>query len=138
MKRSDLVSLIAGLLFAVGLGLSGMTMPSKVLGFLDVAGNWDPTLAFVMLGAVGVHVLAAQRAIRSDAKPALADEFDLPTKTRIDAPLVLGAALFGVGWGASGFCPGPAVVSLMGVAPTTLLFVGAMVVGMIGHRLVAR
>lgn len=134
MKRGDFVALFGGLLFALGLGISGMTLPTKVLGFLDVAGDWDPTLVFVMLGAVGVHVLAAQRAKRRDAKPVLADAFDLPTKTRIDAPLVLGAALFGIGWGASGFCPGPSLVSLAGLAPTTLLFVGAMVVGMLVHR----
>ncbi|MET0340439.1 MAG: DUF6691 family protein [Polyangiales bacterium] len=137
MKRADLVSLAGGLLFAVGLGLSGMTQPAKVLGFLDVFGAWDATLLFVMAGAVGVHFFAARRTKRADAKPVLADSFELPTKTAIDTRLVLGAALFGIGWGASGFCPGPALVSLAGLAPGTLLFLGAMAVGMLAHRFVA-
>lgn len=138
MKRNDLVSLTSGLLFALGLGLSGMTQPSKVLGFLDVAGAWDPTLAFVMLGAVSVHALAARRTTQPEAKPVLAEHFRLPRKTRIDAPLVLGAAVFGLGWGASGFCPGPSLVALVSLAPTTLLFVGAMAIGMIAQRLTTR
>jgi uncharacterized membrane protein YedE/YeeE len=142
MKRSTLVSLVvfaAGLVFAIGLGFSGMTQPSKVIAFLDVFGAWDPSLAFVMGGAIGVHALFAWRANSSRGSlartPQFADRFVLPEARGVDARLLAGAALFGVGWGIAGYCPGPAVVSLVTLAPETLGFVGAMVAGMMAYAL---
>lgn len=128
-----LVNLFSGALFGVGLVVSGMANPEKVLGFLDVTGDWDPTLAFVMGGALLV-TFPAFRLILGRPRPVLADGFDLPKKAAVDARLVGGSALFGVGWGLSGFCPGPAVVALVpalasGIAPV-LVFFAAMVAGM--------
>ena len=111
-----------------------MTDPAKVLGFLDVTGHWDPSLAFVMGGAIGVHFLVARWAKRA-RQPILGGRFDLPTQERVDAPLLAGAALFGAGWGAAGYCPGPALVGVASLAPTTLVFVAAMLAGMAGYRL---
>jgi uncharacterized membrane protein YedE/YeeE len=119
-SRTPWVAVGAGLIFAVGLGLSGMTQPIKVLGFLDVAGDWDPALLFVMVGAIAVHMPFALPRARSSS----------PSQAPVDRRLLLGAAMFGVGWGASGYCPGPALVSLLSFSPQTLLFVAAMVVGM--------
>lgn len=128
-----------GLLFALGLGISGMTLPSKVLGFLDVTSStWDPSLAFVMIGAIGVHVFFARfalRASRTGRAPHLAPRYHLPEKTKIDRPLVIGAIVFGIGWGLAGFCPGPAVVNFM-VAPMAVVFVGTMLMGMWGTLVV--
>ncbi len=129
MKRTDLVAFVAGLTFAIGLGVSGMTQPAKVIAFLDVTGAWDPSLAFVMLGAIGVHLVFARRA-KTAAAPRFAPAFALPLTTGIDRRLLLGAALFGIGWGIAGFCPGPAVVSVVTLAPTALAFVAAMLVAM--------
>jgi uncharacterized protein len=123
-------ALFAGTLFGVGLAVSGMINPAKVVGFLDVAGGWDPTLAFVMGGALLVTI-PAFRVILNRPRPVLADGFDLPTKSTLDARLLGGAALFGVGWGLSGFCPGPAVAALTtGLAPV-FAFVAAMMAGMV-------
>ncbi len=126
-------ALLSGALFGLGLAVSGMANPAKVIGFLDVAGDWDPTLAFVMGGAILVAG-PAFRLIFRRRRPVLAGDFDLPVKTEVDARLVGGSALFGVGWGLSGFCPGPAVVALVpalaaGVVPV-FAFVAAMVAGM--------
>lgn len=134
MIRRNLVAAASGSLFALGLALSGMTQPAKVVAFLDVFGSWDPSLAFVMIGAIGVHMAFALRARRPDARPLLVERFSLPRSTRLDARLVGGAALFGLGWGAAGFCPGPAVVSLLALSANTLLFVGAMLVGMASYE----
>jgi uncharacterized membrane protein YedE/YeeE len=123
------VNLIAGLLFGAGLLLSGMADPAKVLNFLDLFGTWDPSLAFVMAGAVGVAFLGYRLAFRR-ASPLLAPEFKVSERAPIDGRLLGGAALFGVGWGLTGFCPGPAVVSLPLLAPGTLAFVPAMVIGL--------
>lgn len=128
-----LAALFAGALFGLGLAVSGMMDPAKVIGFLDFAGDWDPTLALVMGGALLVCV-PAFRLIMKRSRPVLADGFDLPTKSALDARLLGGAALFGVGWGLSGFCPGPAVVALVpalafGLAPVFVFFV-AMISGM--------
>jgi uncharacterized membrane protein YedE/YeeE len=131
MKRIHLVAFVSGVLFAVGLGLSGMTQPTKVIAFLDVSGPWDPTLAFVMVGAIVVHMGIARRATRPAARPLLAQRFMLPPTTRIDGKLVTGATLFGLGWGAAGFCPGPALVSLVSLSWTPMLFVAAMLAGML-------
>ena len=124
-----LVALFSGVLFGLGLVVSGMVNPAKVLGFLDVAGDWDPTLAFFMGGALLVAV-PAFRVILKRPRPVLAEEFDLPAKKDLDARLLAGSALFGVGWGLAGFCPGPAVTALAsGLAPA-FVFVAAMVAGM--------
>jgi uncharacterized membrane protein YedE/YeeE len=127
-----LAALGCGFIFGLGLAISGMMNPAKVIGFLDVAGNWDPTLAFVMGGALLVAV-PAYRLILGRGHPALAGAFSLPAKTRLDAPLVLGSALFGVGWGLVGFCPGPAVAAVVTGLPAVLGFVAAMVAGMALH-----
>ena len=124
------VALFSGLLFGSGLALSGMMNPARVLGFLDLAGSWDPTLVFVLGGAVAVSAISVVIARRM-MRPLLAARFDLPTRTRIDGPLILGAGLFGIGWGLSGFCPGPALASLSLGVPKSLLFVAAMLLGMV-------
>lgn len=130
-----LVNLIAGLLFGLGLLISGMANPAKVLNFLDLAGSWDPSLAFVIAGAIAV-ALPGYRLVFRRSGPLLDARFQLPTRKDIDAPLVGGAALFGIGWGLSGFCPGPAIVSLPLLATGTLAFVPAMVAGAALVRLV--
>ena len=114
-----------GLIFALGLAISGMTQPLKVLGFLDVFGAWDATLAFVMGGAVAVS-FAAYRLVRRWPRPLLATAFDIPKRRAIDGPLLAGAALFGVGWGLVGFCPGPAIVGLASGSVDVAIFVAAM------------
>ncbi|MGL4288189.1 MAG: DUF6691 family protein [Phreatobacter sp.] len=127
-----LAALASGTVFGFGLSLSGMLDPARVRGFLDVTGAWDPSLAFVLGGAVlvaGIGVWLQRRLER----PAFDRTFHLPAKTAIDGRLVAGSALFGIGWGMAGLCPGPAVASLtLGLAPT-MLFVVAMAVGMIVH-----
>ena len=121
-----------GCVFGLGLAISGMMNPAKVIGFLDVAGNWDPTLAFVMGGALLVAV-PAYRLILGHRRPVLDGGFSLPSRTRADTPLVLGSALFGVGWGLVGFCPGPAVAAVVTGLPAVLGFVAAMLAGMALH-----
>ncbi len=106
-----------------------MTQPTRIIGFLDVAGNWDPTLAFVMGGAVTVTLVLFPLILRR-SRPALAERFVLPVKRRIDVPLLVGAALFGIGWGLSGYCPGPALVSLVTASRPVLVFVGVMATGL--------
>jgi uncharacterized membrane protein YedE/YeeE len=127
----ELSALAAGLLFGAGLAVSGMTRPQKVLGFLDVFGDWDASLMFVMLGAIGVHSLA-YRIIRSRGAPLFAAKFVVPSRRDLDIKLLLGAAVFGVGWGLGGYCPGPGIVSLPGGGMGALVFVIAMVAGMFG------
>ena len=124
-----LVALFAGTLFGMGLAVSGMMNPAKVVGFLDVAGEWDPTLAFVMGGALLITI-PAFRLILGRPRPVLADGFALPTKSALDRRLLGGAALFGVGWGLSGFCPGPAVAALVTGLTPVFAFVAAMIAGM--------
>ena len=127
MKRS-IAALGAGVLFGVGLVLSGMTDPGRVLGFLDFAGDWDPRLAFVMVGAIGVHFTWLRLAPRIQGPDAQA--LSLAPHARVTKPLLLGAALFGVGWGMAGYCPGPAVVSLGLGAREGSVFFAAMLGGM--------
>jgi uncharacterized membrane protein YedE/YeeE len=127
------ISAVAGLIFGLGLIISGMSDPAKVQNFLDLFGAWDPSLAFVMAGAIAV-TFVGYRVAFGRGRPLLTDSFSLPTKTTIDPSLVGGAALFGVGWGLSGFCPGPAIVSLPLLATGTLVFVPAMLVGMVLAR----
>ncbi len=123
------LAFVAGLVFGLGLLLSGMADPAKVLGFLDLAGAWDPSLAFVMAGAIAVGALAFALA-RRRAKALLGDAMRLPTATAIDRRLVAGSLMFGAGWGLAGFCPGPALVALGLGAPQALIFVAAMLAGM--------
>ena len=127
---ASFVAFVAGLVFALGLGLSGMTQPAKVLGFLDVGGRWDPSLAFVMAGAVSVHAALARLILRRSA-PVLAPCFSLPVRREIDGRLLIGAAVFGVGWGLAGLCPGPAVTVLASGKPIAVAFVGAMLIGIV-------
>lgn len=119
-------ALLVGLVFGLGLCLSGMLLPAKVLGFLDVAGAWDPSLAFVMAGAIGVGFFFFRAA--RDRLPAASN--------RIDGQLLGGSVLFGIGWGLIGFCPGPALAAIARAEPKALAFVAAMVVGTVAHRLV--
>jgi len=128
-------ALAMGLVFGLGLSLSGMLDPARVQGFLDVTGAWDPTLMFVLGGAVSV-ALAGFALARRLPRPVLDARFDLPVNRRIDAPLLGGAALFGIGWGLSGLCPGPAVAALATGATPILVFVPAMLVGMAAFRMV--
>ena len=131
-----LVALLAGGLFGLGLVVSGMTDPARVLGFLDISGTWDPTLAFVMGGAIGVMAPAWALA-RRRAHPLYATHFPPMPGVRIDRSLVLGAALFGLGWGLVGLCPGPALASLGFGGWPVWLFAAAMVAGMAGWGAVA-
>jgi hypothetical protein len=121
-------------LFGAGLAISQMINPAKVLAFLDVAGAWDPSLAFVMLGAVVVTALGYRFVLRQP-KPLLDDDFSVPTRTDVDGRLVIGSAIFGVGWGLGGYCPGPAIASIGFGAMTTVVFVIFMAIGMIAGRL---
>jgi uncharacterized membrane protein YedE/YeeE len=125
-----LVSFGCGLIFGVGLLISGMTQPAKVLGFLDVLGQWDPTLAFVMAGAVAASSVGYALARRAK-RPALAAKHLLPTRTDIDRSLIVGSMLFGIGWGLVGLCPGPALENLATLSLPVMVFVLAMIAGMI-------
>jgi uncharacterized protein len=128
---------VAGAVFALGLALGGMTMPANVTGFLDVGGAWDPTLAFVMAGAIGVYA-PLLRIIRGRGRPILADTFSWPTARAIDLRLIGGAAIFGIGWGLSGYCPGPALTSLAGGGPSIAVFLIAMLIGIALARFAVR
>ncbi|MBN3855091.1 YeeE/YedE family protein [Paraburkholderia sp. Ac-20340] len=131
-----LASLVCGFLFGGGLALSGMTRPQKVLGFLDVSGAWDGSLLFVLGGAVTLAVIAFRLILRR-AKPVLDDRFALPTAKAIDARLIAGAALFGIGWGAAGYCPGPAIALLAHPNIEALYFLPSMIAGWWMYRLTA-
>ena len=123
------IALVAGLLFGAGLIVSGMANPAKVLGFLDLFGQWDPSLAFVMAGAIAVGVIAFFVA-RRRGRSWLGTPIQLPSATGVTARLVLGSAVFGIGWGLAGFCPGPALVALGAGVPKAVGFVAAMLAGM--------
>jgi len=129
MNPSNILTFLMGTLFSIGLSLSGMTIPSKVTGFLDFTGNWDPSLVMVMVGAVTVYFILARFTLRRDT-PLFASKFALPTRVDIDGRLVAGAALFGAGWGLVGFCPGPALASLTTLNPSVWIFVVSMTMGM--------
>jgi uncharacterized protein len=130
----EAVNLLAGVIFGLGLLISGMANPAKVQNFLDLAGTFDPSLIFVMLGAVVVTFICYRLVLRRP-KPVLAERFYLPAADIIDGRLIGGAALFGIGWGLSGFCPGPAIVSLPLLAMGTLIFLPAMLAGIAVGRL---
>ncbi|MBA3540877.1 MAG: YeeE/YedE family protein [Deltaproteobacteria bacterium] len=119
---------MTGALFAIGLVVSGMTSPAKVIGFLDVGGAWDPTLAFVMAGAVAVHAVFT-RVIRRRPTAVFSGRFHVPSERVIDKRLIAGAAIFGIGWGLSGYCPGPALVGAGGLVIPALVFLATMLVG---------
>lgn len=125
----NLIALLAGLVFGLGLIIGGMTNPAKVLGFLDITGDWDPSLAFVMIGAIVVGFFAFREA-RQRTWSVLGLSIDLPERTNIDRQLVIGALLFGIGWGLSGFCPGPAVASVLIGGSAVWIFVASMLAGM--------
>lgn len=128
---------LAGALFGAGLVISGMTQPARIIGFLDPLSGWDPSLAFVMAGAVAVYALA-YAVIRRRARPWFEAQFHVPVRADIDAPLVAGAAVFGIGWGLGGLCPGPGIVAAAGGSTSALAFVLAMLAGMhLRHRLAA-
>ncbi len=131
--KNGIAALVVGFIFALGLGLSGMTRPDKVIGFLDLFGNWDPSLMFVMVGAIVVH-LVSYRIIRKRASPLLSMKWHVPTKKEITPALVLGSVIFGIGWGLAGFCPGPAVTSLASLEAKPFAFVISMVIGMVIFR----
>ena len=131
MAKSNISSIICGIIFSIGLGISGMTQPQKVIGFLDVFGEWNPSLAFVMGGAV-LSYLALQLLIqRKFSIPILGGSFQIPSRKDLDRSLIIGALLFGSGWGLGGYCPGPAITSLGSGSLNALLFVVAMGVGML-------
>lgn len=132
-----ITSLIAGLVFGIGLIISGMTNPAKVLGFLDLAGLWDPSLALVMGGAIAVGVVAFQVAGKR-SKSLLGEPMRLPSATQIDRRLLIGGLAFGVGWGLAGFCPGPALASLATGGTKPAIFTVAMIAGMVIYELIER
>lgn len=132
-----LMALIAGLVFGLGLILSGMTNPAKVIGFLDLAGNWDPSLALVMAGAIAVSFVPF-RIARNRSMALLGGPIRLPTASDIDRRLVLGSLAFGMGWGLAGYCPGPALASLLSGGAKPLLFVISMLAGMAIFELLQR
>ncbi len=140
-RRCRVMSLVlaaaTGALFGAGLIVSGMTQPARVIGFLDVLGDWDPTLAFVMAGAAGVYAIAF-RLVRRRMEPWFDIRFHVPDRRDIDRGLVLGAALFGAGWGLAGLCPGPSLVSAGAGSSGVLAFVAAMVAGTLLARQVER
>lgn len=135
--RFLLAALVAGVLFGVGLAMSGMTDPQRVLGFLDVFGDFDPALLFVLGGAVAVTSIAFRFVLRRPG-PVLAETFHVSHLQTVDRQLLGGAALFGIGWGIAGYCPGPALAGLGVLSPEVLWFVPAMVAGAVLHRAVAR
>jgi hypothetical protein len=131
--KLTLISLFAGVLFGLGLGLSQMIDRDRVLGFLNVSGIWDPTLLFVLAGAVTVTVIAFRFVLRRP-QPIWADKFYLPTRKEIDMPLIVGSALFGIGWGISGYCPGPAIAALILGIWNPVLFMMAFIVGSLTYQ----
>lgn len=125
---------ISALIFGIGLGVSGMTLPAKVIGFLDVTGNWDPSLLAVMGGAILVHALS-YRIITKRQSPVLDTKFHIPTRRDLDWKLILGSVIFGAGWGLGGFCPGPAIVGFVTVQQSVVIFVLSMIGGIYLHKL---
>ena len=134
---SAITALLAGLLFGIGLMVSGMANPAKVLGFLDLAGRWDPSLAFVMVGAIAIGSVAFLLA-KCRQRSLLGLPMQLPTNTVITPRLLIGSALFGIGWGTAGFCPGPALVALGAGYPKAIGFVLAMAAGMLVFEVLER
>ena len=134
---TSIFALLAGLLFGAGLMVSGMANPAKVQGFLDLAGHWDPSLAFVMVGAIAVGVIAFQM-VKNRQRSYLGLPLQLPAATAVTLRLAIGSAAFGIGWGLAGFCPGPGVVAMAAGEVKALVFVAAMLAGMFGFQLLDR
>ena len=134
--KTNLVALISGVIFGLGLALSQMIDPNKVLNFLDVTGNWDPSLAFVMMGALAVSMLSFRFILKRSA-PLLESGFHVSKQVVINRPLLLGAGLFGIGWGMSGYCPGPAAASLGLLSVEGAVMVVAIYAGFFSHRWIA-
>jgi len=132
VKLRHAIVFLSGVVFSLGLGIAGMTQPAKIVGFLDFTGRWDASLALVMVGAIAVH-LVSYRLIRRRRAPLLAPAFAVPSSDRVDARLLVGAAVFGVGWGLAGYCPGPAFVSIATGGPVLVLVV-SMLGGMALHE----
>ncbi|GAB3524131.1 YeeE/YedE family protein [Photobacterium alginatilyticum] len=137
MKKSSqaiaslFVALVSGVLFGMGMMISGMVDPHRVIGFLDITGAWDPSLMFVMGGALAVFMPIYLLVIKKRAAPVCSERFQLSENRMIDKKLVGGAAMFGLGWGIAGICPGPAVTSISGLNPSMLVFIAAMLLGMV-------
>jgi uncharacterized membrane protein YedE/YeeE len=134
VNTNRLVSYISGLLFAAGLVIGGMTQPEKVVDFLNVAGDWDPSLAFVMGGALLVNVIA-YRWTNSASRPILSDQFYIPTRSDLDWKLITGGALFGIGWGLGGYCPGPGLTAVLSFQTPAVAFVGGLTGGVLLYNL---
>lgn len=132
-----IISLIAGLIFGLGLVISGMSNPSKVLNFLDLFGAFDPSLIFVMLGGI-LTTFIGYRLVWATGKPLLSGEYQKTVTTPVDGRLVIGAAIFGIGWGLVGLCPGPALTSLSLGGLSAFIFVAAMLIGMVVHRVISK
>lgn len=131
--KNSIAAFVVGFVFAIGLGLSGMTQPQKVIGFLDLFGQWDPSLIFVMVGAIIVHFVTF-KIIRKRNSPLFSSQWHVPTKKEITPALMAGAFIFGVGWALGGFCPGPAITSMASFDKTPFVFVISMLVGMVLFR----
>ena len=137
MKTQAIVSFFSGVIFAVGLALAGMTQPAKIIGFLDVFGNWDPSLVFVLASAVGVYYITFQLVIKRKS-PILAPRFMVPTRSDLDLRLIAGGILFGIGWGISGLCPGPILTTLgTGTASVVTLLI-TMALGLYAASMIGR
>ena len=134
--KTNLVALLSGIIFGLGLALSQMIDPNKVIHFLDVTGNWDPSLAFVMMGALAVTMVSFRFILKRSA-PVLDSAFHVSRQTLINKPLLLGASLFGIGWGMTGYCPGPAVASLGMLSVEGAIMVVAIYAGFFSHRWIA-
>lgn len=134
--KSIITSFTSGIIFSIGLSISGMTNPGKVKGFLDVFGNWDISLAFVMIGAIGLNFFTFKKI--TNKKPLFSDDHFLPTKKDIDRRLILGSSIFGIGWGLLGICPGPGIVNLVTLNSNAILFVISMTSGMLAFKLLEK
>jgi uncharacterized membrane protein YedE/YeeE len=132
--KPALGSYFTGLIFSIGLAVSGMTQPKKVLAFLDIFGDWDPSLMFVMVGAIGTYSVA-YRLVLKRQKPLLENKLHIPEPRKVDRELILGAIIFGIGWGLAGFCPGPALTSLATFQRTPFIFGFGLLGGMITFKL---
>lgn len=131
--KNIIISFVVGFIFAIGLGVSGMTQPHKIISFLDIFGNWDISLMFVMVGAILVHSVAYPL-VRKRPSPLFASSFQVPARKELTKSLILGSFLFGIGWGIGGYCPGPAVTSLVSLREPVFAFVISMIIGMLIYR----
>jgi uncharacterized membrane protein YedE/YeeE len=129
--KSGVYAFFIGVLFSLGLGISQMTNPSKVIGFLDITGNWDPSLAFVMGGALSIYLLGYKLILPRRSKPIDGGEFQIPTRKDIDAQLIIGSVVFGIGWALAGFCPGPGITAIVTGQEQVLTFAASMSVGVL-------